>query len=143
MNTDKKTACIFEDVKINTKMKLSALWAAAMFCFVYGDIFSFFRTGHITEIVAGKMGPFTVSQASLLGVSIFMAIPGVMIFLSLVLRPKANRLTNIIVGVFYSVCNFVSFLTDTWAYFIFLGIVENTLTALVVWHAFKWPKQEA
>jgi hypothetical protein len=143
MNTNKNSTKVLEDVKISTNIKLSALWAAAMFCYVYGDIFSFFRTGHIADIMAGKMGPFPVSQVSLLGVSIFMGVPAVMVFLSLVLKPKVNRLTNIILGIFYTIANSVSFLTDTWAYFIFLGIVENTFTALIVWYAFKWPKQEA
>ena len=42
MNTNKKTVRILEDVKISTKMKLSALWAAVMFCYIFGDINSFF-----------------------------------------------------------------------------------------------------
>jgi len=34
MNTNKKTPRILEDVKINVKMKLSALWVAVMFLYV-------------------------------------------------------------------------------------------------------------
>lgn len=131
-----------EDMKINVKMKLSALWAAAMFCYIYGDIFSFHRPGVITEIMAGKMGPFPVTQVSLLTAALFMAIPGVMVFLSLALKPKVNRWANIILGVFYIVTNSISFLTDSWSYFIVLGVVEVALTALIVWYAWKWPKQE-
>lgn len=37
MNTNKITTEL-EDMKISVKMKLSALWAAVMFCFIYGDI---------------------------------------------------------------------------------------------------------
>jgi len=141
MNTNNK-ATEMEDMKIGVKMKLSALWAALMFCFVYGDIFSFHRPGLIVEIIAGKMGPFPVTQGSLLGAALYMAIPGVMVFLSLALKPKVNRWANIILGVFYIVTNSISFLTDSWAYFIVLGVVEVVLTALIVWYAWKWPKQE-
>jgi len=34
MNTNKKTIRILEDVKISAKMKLPALWAAVMFCYI-------------------------------------------------------------------------------------------------------------
>jgi hypothetical protein len=141
MNTNNK-ATEMEDMKIGVKIKLSALWAALMFCFVYGDIYSFHRPGLIAEIIAGKMGPFPVTQGSLLGAALYMAIPAVMVFLSLALKPKVNRWANIILGVFYLVTNSISFLTDSWAYFIVLGVVEVVLTALIVWHAWKWPKQE-
>jgi hypothetical protein len=30
-----------------------------------------------------------------------------------------------------------------WAFYIFLGVVEVVLTALIVWYAWNWPRQEA
>jgi len=144
MNTNKKTARILEDVKISVKMKLSALWVAVMFCYVYGDLLAFRLPGHIEEMIAGTMGPLgPTTQVVLLGSAIFMAIPGVMVFLSLTLKPKANRWANIILGVLYTVAMLISMLLPgVWVYYIFLGIVEVVLTALIVWYAWKWPKQE-
>jgi hypothetical protein len=141
MNSIKKSVEL-EDMKISVKLKLSALWAAVMFCYIYGDHFSLFRTGQIADMMAGKIGPFTASQGSLLGFSLYMAIPGVMVFLSLALKPKVNRWTNIALGVFYIITNSLSALTDSWAYFIFLGVVEVALTVLIVWYAWKWPNPE-
>ena len=141
MNSIKKPVEL-EDMKISVKLKLSALWAAVMFCYIYGDHFSLFRTGQIADMMAGKIGPFTVSQGSLLGFSLFMAVPGVMVFLSLVLKPKVNRWTNIVLGVFYILSNSVSAFTDSWIYFIVYGVIEVALTALIVWQAWKWPKLE-
>ncbi len=144
MNTNKQAARILEDVKINVKMKLSALWVAVMFCYVYGDIFGLLKPGHIEEIIAGKPGPLgPTTQVVLLAIAISMAIPAVMVFLSLTLKPKANRWANIILGVFYTVFMLITMLMGPWAYYIFLGIVEVVLTALIVWYAWKWPKQEA
>jgi len=143
MNTNKQAARVLEDVKINVKMKLSALWAAVMFCYVYGDLLALRQPGQIEEIIAGKTGPLgPTTQVSLLGVAILMAIPGVMVFLSLTLKPKANRWANIILGVFYTVVMLITMTMGPWAYYIFLGIVEVVLTALIVWYAWKWPKQE-
>jgi Family of unknown function (DUF6326) len=136
----KKTIRALEDVRINTKMKLSALWTVVMFCYIEGDFTSFFPPGgYIQQSLAGKMGPFPVTQLTLLAGSVFITIPCVMVFLSLILKPTINRRTNIIVAVFYTVVNSISFLTTTWAYFIFYGIVESVLTILIVWYAWKWP----
>ena len=65
MNTINKTT-EKEDVKINVKMKLSALWVALMLLYIYADIFSLFRPGQIEEMISGRMGPFPVTQGSLL-----------------------------------------------------------------------------
>ena len=141
MYTIKKTTAL-EDVKIDIKMKLSALWVALMLIYIYADILSNFKPGAIEKMMDGFMGPFPVTQGGLLSASILMIIPAVMVFLSLTLKPKVDRWANIILGVFYLVTNSISFLTDSWAYFIVLGVVEVVLTALIVWHAWKWPKQE-
>ena len=51
MNTKSGTK-IFEDVKINVKIKLAALWVALMFLYVYADILGFYAAGHIEEVIA-------------------------------------------------------------------------------------------
>ena len=141
MNTGKRTTEM-EDMKINVKMKLSALWAAMMLLYIYADILSLFRPGQIEEMIKGLMGPFPVTQVSLLVASILMIIPAVMVFLSLTLKPKADRWTNIALGVLYTAVNISNLIGETWAYYIFFGIVEIVLTLLIVWYAWKWSKQE-
>lgn len=141
MNTIKKTTGM-EDVKINVKMKLSALWIAMMLLYIYADILSLFRPGQIEEMIEGLMGPFPVTQVSLLVASILMIIPAVMVFLSLTLKPKVNRRANITLGVLYTVVNISNLIGETWAYYISFGIVEIVLTLLIVWYAWKWVKQE-
>ena len=49
----KKMATELEDVKINVKIKLSALWVAAMFLYVYGDIVGFMKPGAIEDYIKG------------------------------------------------------------------------------------------
>ena len=137
MNTIKKSTAM-EDMKINVKVKLSALWVSMMLLYVYADILSLFRPGQVEEMLDGRMGPFPVTQSSLLVASILMIIPAVMVFLSLTLKSKVNRWANIVTGVLYTLVNISNLIGETWAYYISFGIVEIVLTLLIVWHAWKW-----
>jgi hypothetical protein len=146
MDTNKINTRNLEDVKINVKTKLSALWVTVMFLYVYGDIVGFMKPGALEHYIKGIGATGApITQVTLVQVAILMAIPSVMVFLSLTLKPKANRLTNIILGIFYTCTIPLSMLiaTSISAYYIFLGIIEVVLTALIVWNAWKWPKQEA
>lgn len=137
MNTTKKTIEM-EDVKINVKIKLSALWVAMMLLYIYADILSLFRPGQVEEMIAGKMGPFPTTQGSLLTASILMMIPAVMVFLSLTLKPAVNRWANIILGVLYTLVNISNLIGESWAYYILFGILEIVLTLMIVRYAWKW-----
>ena len=141
MNTINSTTEM-EYVKINVKMKLSALWVALMFLYIYADIISLYRPGQIEEMISGRMGPFPATQGSLFVASILMMIPAVMVFLSLTLKPKVNRWANIILGVLYTIINMSNLIGDTWSYYIFFGIVEIVLTSLIVGYAWKWRNPE-
>jgi hypothetical protein len=135
--TNQKTTEM-EDVRINVKMKLSALWITMMLLYIYADILSLFRPGQLEEMREGLMGPFPVTQASLLVASILMIIPAVMVFLSLTLKPTVARWTNIAVGVLYTIVNMSNLIGEAWAYYIFFGIVEIVISLLIVWYAWKW-----
>ncbi len=143
MNSNKKSAGILEDVKINVKIKLSVLWVAVLFLFIYVDYFGLFRPGLIEDIIAGEVAGIQIGQVFLLAAMILMTIPSLMIFLSLTLKAKANRWTNIIVGIFQIVILLVFVIRESWAFYIFGTIVEVVLLSLIVWYAWKWPKQEA
>ncbi len=143
MKTNKKRVEILEYVKINVRIRLSALWVALMICYIYADFFSLYRPGQIDKIISGLMGPFPVTQAGLLIASLMMAVPAVMVFLSLILKPKVSRWANIILGVLYTVIGVANLIGEAWAYYIFFGIIEIVLTLLVVFYGWKWPKQEA
>ncbi|MBA7524017.1 hypothetical protein ES705_16154 [subsurface metagenome] len=142
MNTIKKTTEM-EDVKVNVKLKISALWIAMLFVFAYVDIFGFFKPGMIEGIMAGKVAIFQVNQVFLFLTTLYILIPSIMVFLSLVLKPKVNRWTNIIVSLLYFVSILGGCIGETWAFYIFGSIVESLLLLLIVWYAWKWPKQES
>ena len=143
MNSNRKTTTILEDAKINVKIKLSALWVAVMFLFIYVDYFGLFKPGLIENVIAGEVAGLQITQVFLLAAMTLMTIPSLMIFLSLTLKAKANRWTNIIVGILHIVIVLRFAIGESWAFYIFGTIVEVVLLSLIVWYAWKWPKQEA
>jgi hypothetical protein len=94
---------ILEDVRIGVRLKISALWIAMLFLFASGDIFGFFVPGRIDDIRGGEVSGIQITQAFLFAVSVYIAIASLMIFLTLVLRPKVSRWTNIVLAVLYIV----------------------------------------
>jgi hypothetical protein len=138
---DHNMARALREAKVDVKFKIAALWVAVMFLYIYVDHFALFIPGVLEEMAAGKMGPLPVTQGSLAGAMVLMAIPSLMIFLSLALKAKANRWTNIIVGILYIVVVIGNTVGESWVFYIVGSIVEVVLLALVVWYAFQWPRQ--
>jgi len=133
---------ILEDVRISVRLKISALWIAMLFLFAYGDIFGFFRTGLIEEVIAGEVSGIEITQVFLFGISVYIAIASVMVFLSLILRPRANRWANIVLPILYIVSIAISSVGETWAYYYFMSIAESALLVLIMWYAWTWPTRE-
>jgi hypothetical protein len=80
----------------------------------------------------------------LFAASVLMAIPSLMIFLSLVSKPKINKWLNIVFGVIYTAIMILIAITSIapwWTFYVFLAIVESCITSLVVWYSWTWPKQ--
>ncbi len=132
----------YEDTKVSTRVKLSALWASVTFCYLYGDYLGNFVPGFIQEVTAGNMGFMgPVTQETMLAGAMLMSLPCIMVFLSLVLPVVINRWTNIVMGFFYTGTMIVTLIMDSWLYYFYLGFIEVSLTLLVVWFAWSWPIQ--
>ena len=131
-----------EDFKVNIKLRLAALWTSLMFCYVYGDFFSLFVPGRIQRLIDGESGAGETTPLMLLLYAILLALPALMIFLSVTLKARVNRLLNIILGVFFTLVMILVVLTSLseWmVFYTFLGVVEIILTCIIVWQAIKWP----
>ena len=141
MDSTKKGGAALDDIKVHVKLKLAALWTSVMFCYVYGDYFLLYAPGKLQDIQGGNMAPLgQVTQGVLLFTSVSMAIPAVMIFLSVALKAKPNRWLNITLGLLYTAFVLVT-MPGAWVFYLFLGSVDVLLTALVVWYAWTWPRQ--
>ena len=133
---------IGEGSRIGVRLKISALWVAMLFLFAYGDIFGLFVPGRIDEIRGGQISGIEITQTFLLAASVYVAIASLMIFLTLVLRPRVNRWANIVLPILYIVSIVASVIGESWVYFWFLSIAEGVLLLLIIWYAWQWPTLE-
>jgi hypothetical protein len=140
VTADKRDALVMDDIKVHVRFKLFALWSSVMFCYIYGDYFELYQPGKLSAMIAGRMALGAISQGVLLGMAAVMAIPSLMPFLSLVLPPRVNRWLNIIFGAAYTLIMILA-IKGGWHFYIFFGLIEITLTILIVWYAWTWPKQ--
>lgn len=143
MNSSKSTTATLEDIQVNVRIKLAALWAALMFIYLYVDFFALYEPGALQHVLDGKVWVFDITQTWAMSALVLMTIPSLMVFLPLVLPPRVNRWTNIVVAVFYIVVAIGNPIGETWLVFWFGSAVEIVILALIVWYAWRWPKVES
>jgi len=88
-----------------------------------------------------------VTNELLLIMSIIFAIPILMVVLSLTLPDRANRRANRGLGIAFAAFDVVFlgltlFLWAFSAYEVFWSLMYAVFTGLVVWYAWRWPRQE-
>jgi hypothetical protein len=133
-----------EDLRMPVQAKLAAAWTSFMFLYVYVDILKFFMPGTIDDILVGIVWEFDVSQVFVIIALSLMAVPILMVFLSMTLPARANRLMNLIVAPIYVVVSAFNALGESWTYYYTLSIgLEVIVLALIVRYAWTWPRRTA
>ena len=124
------------------KITISALWAARMLTGFLGDVLRFFEPGILEQIMAGDVDGMPLTHGMLFVAAVVMVLPIVMVFLSLILKRRANRWANIALGLFFITFDLVGLPTYHSAYGIFLILVGIAFCGLIVWYAWRWPSVE-
>jgi len=135
---------MLENQKVNIKIKLAALWASATFCYLYGDYFELYTPDKVNSLITGEN--VLDSPTKLLIASIILVIPSVMVAASIILKPKINRILNIIFGTLFTLMMVIigiNSMTEWYSFYVFLAFSESIITFLIVWYAWKWPKEKA
>jgi Family of unknown function (DUF6326) len=133
-----------EDIRV----RLSVLWLFATLNYIYADVF------FCVDILGSNKGGTNVvmhfSPGAWLGIAVLMEIPMAMILLSRILKPGANRWANIVAGIIETAAVLLtSFilpmlkLTETSSYYLFFGAIEVACTSLIIWYAWRWPRETA
>ena len=130
-----------EPSPVNVRVKISALWTSMLFVFVYVDLFTFYRPDFRADVEAGTVAGFTVNQSFLLATTAYVAIPALMVFLSLILRPGVTRIANIALSVIY-ILTIVGGAIGEWNYYLLGSALEVMLLAAIVYYAWTWPKED-
>lgn len=129
-----------KDMKTSTRQKLSTLWTALMFFYIYADIKCFYETGLIEKIMAGNIDGLIINDTFLFWGAILMTIPVLMVFLPMVLPYKACRVVNIVVAALHiPLAVMVLFVgTETWSYWYFYTFMEILTLITIILFSVKW-----
>ena len=137
---------MLENPKINIKLKLSALWTSLIALYIYGDYFELYVPGKVERLIDGKA--ILDSPTSLLMASISIAIPSLMIVLSILLKPRINRLLNIVFGTLLTLIVILVGAADHsphewYRFYVLYALIEAVITTAIIWTAWKWPKESS
>ncbi|MDQ3788697.1 MAG: DUF6326 family protein [Actinomycetota bacterium] len=136
----RQPATTLDDQRIPVRAKLAAAWTSFMFLYAYVDILAFFKPGVVDGILAGVVWEFDISQTLLTAFLALMAIPILMVVLSMTLPARANRIANLVVAsvqVPFAAFNAVG---ESWTYYYGLGVaLELIILALILRYAWNWP----
>jgi hypothetical protein len=127
---------------VNIRLKLAGLWTSLMFLYIYVDYFHLYMPGSLADLSAGKVFTFQISQTFLLVTMVFMAIPALMIYLSIALPAKVDRITNMLVATLFIPYTLFNLAGEAWIHMYFAAGVEVMLLLLIIRYASKWPRVE-
>ena len=129
---------------VDIKIKLALLWTSLMFLYIYADYFQLMTPGKLERMIALQtpMGP--TSPGLLMIFSVILIIPALMIVLSVFLKPRLNRLLNMVMAFLYaciSILIIVTSIDDEWhTFYVLFNAVELLVFVLIMSQAWKWPK---
>ncbi len=93
-------------------------------------------------MAAGRLGPLGQASAGVLaGVSMMLAVPSLMISLSVSLPALISRWLNVALGLAYTAIEALT-LPDSALFYRIVVVLEIVLTVLIVWYAVRWPRTE-
>lgn len=130
---------LLDDPPVPARLKLSALWASLMFCYVYGDYLGLYVPGKVMAMNAGRMSSLgQLSSGAHMAVAAMMAIPSLMVALSLLLRPMFRWL-HATLAISYGGIMLLTMMGGAPGFYLLLGMIEIGLSIAIVWTAIRWP----
>ena len=141
MNSIKKPMTILEERQVSVQAKLAAAWTSFMFLYIYVDYFHLYKPGAVDDILVGVVFTFDISQTLLTIFLALIAIPSLMVMLSMTLPARVNRAVNLVVASLYIPVTVFNAVGESWTYFYGLSIgLELLLLAFILRAAWAWPR---
>ena len=88
------------------------------------------------------MGGMEITETFLLGFSVIMELPMLMIVMSRLLPYKFNCLANIAVEIFMTLVQTATLFGDNMLHYVFFSMIEIATTIIIVWIAIRWKNEE-
>jgi hypothetical protein len=141
VRTQRAGHAALKDPQVPVQAKLAAAWTSFMFLYIYVDYFALYKPGVIDDILVGVVWEFDISQTLLTLFLTLMAIPILMVMLSMMLPARINRAANLVVASLYIPVSIFNAVGESWTYFYGLSIgLEVLLLAFVLRSAWTWPR---
>ncbi|WP_347345088.1 DUF6326 family protein [Microbacterium sp.] len=138
-----KTPTLLDNAPIPVQARLAAAWTSLMFLILYIDYFHLYQPGEIDDIRSGRIFAFDISGTLMSIFFVIIAIPTLMILLSVTLPSGANRATNLVVATLYMPICVFNAAGATWDYAIYYALtigVEVLIMAFILRSAWTWPR---
>lgn len=121
---------------------LPILWVFLTVNYLFCDIFSLCYSKFLTELLSGKVDGIEFTESFLLFFAIIMEIPMLMILISLIVKPKINKIINIFAGSLMIIIQIGSLTTGKNSlHYIFFSIVEISTLLLIIYTVWKQSKK--
>ena len=143
MRTQTAERTALADRQIPVQAKLAAAWTSLMFLVIYIDYFHLYQPGKIDEIRGGVIFVFDITGTLMSIFFVIIAVPALMILLSMTLSARINRITNIVVAALYIPCVVFNAAGATLDYAFYYGLtigVEVLILAFILRAAWTWPR---
>ena len=143
MRTQTAERTALADRQIPVQAKLAAAWTSLMFLVIYIDYFHLYQPGKIDEIRGGVIFVFDITGTLMSIFFVIIAVPALMILLSMTLPARINRITNIVVAALYIPCVVFNAAGATLDYAFYYGLtigVEVLILAFILRAAWTWPR---
>ncbi|MCC6496914.1 MAG: hypothetical protein IT193_11740 [Propionibacteriaceae bacterium] len=134
---------LLDNPPVPVQAKLAAAWTSLMFLVIYIDYFHLYQPGEIDEIRGGAIFAFDISGTLMSIFFVIIAIPALMVMLSMALPTRANRATNLIVAALYIPIMVFNAAGATWDYAFYYALtigVEVLILAFILRSAWTWPR---
>ena len=134
------------DVRLPLKARLAAAWTSFMFLYVYVDHLSLYKPGYLDELLAGRVHEFDTGPTFIGAGLTLVAVPSLMIVLSMTLPARVNRVVNLVVAALYLPVTVYNVAGEPMSYAYFYGLsigLEVLLLAYIAWSAWAWPRVAA
>ncbi|MFN5085043.1 MAG: DUF6326 family protein [Novosphingobium sp.] len=132
---------VFDDAPLPHRAKLAAMWASLMFCYIYCDYFQLFRKGYLANMNQGLILPLgEATPAVLLGVSVLMSLPSLMVAASVLLPVRLARGANIAIGTLFTLVQTATVLGGAPLFYTYFSAIEIPMTIAITIMAWRWPR---
>lgn len=125
---------------VSVRARLAIMWVVIMFFYLYNDVFMLLKSVR-SGADASAQPP---SEMTLLVYAMIITPAALMPLVCIVMRPRLVRWVNIVMGAaYFAVIVWTILPANTSWFYRYIGVVENVVTLVLIWTAWRWRLNDA